>query len=446
MIWKTEQDWLKLVIRALQEDGFRGVRCYVSEELVEYMGISENQILELESGCEINYFIEAGKNQMRCYTYFNQKMELEQIVEQMNISFKGASRQYEYRPYDRSASYQNNNQLSYTKDDCISLLKECLEYAHRQSLFITVSECSIDVTSQSVYLLDEDGKCISDCNQSISSRVGIVARNGKDVATAWKSQMLEGFCKEQMLLFINRTVEQACNGLGASSIPSGKYRGILSNHVWAEMLEAYLPVFFADMVQDQMSHYTKKLNERVACEELQLFENPIHPLGRCKRTIDDEGCLVQSKELIQNGKLLTFLYNQDTAQKDNRNSTGNGFKTSLTGDVGIQYTNIVCFSKMGNQEDVLLQKLGTGVYVRDVDGVFAGVNVHNGDFSLIAKGSLVKNGQMQQSFCDVTIAGNFFQLLKEIEGFGKDFACTPKGYGSVVTPSILVNEITISGI
>ena len=446
MIWEIEHDWLKLVIRALQQDGFSGVRCYVSEELVEYMGVSENKIFELESGCEINYFIEAGKNQMRCYTYFNQQMKPEQIVEQMNLSFKGASRKYEYRPYDRSASYQNDKQLLYTKEDCATLLQECLEYGRQKSLLITVSECSIDITSQSVYLLDEDENCISDCNQSICSRVGIVARNGEDVATAWKSQMLEDLDKEQMFMLVQKTVEQACNGLGAASIPSGKYRGILSNHVWAEMLEAYLPVFFADMVQDQMSHYTKKLEERVACEELQLFEDPLHPIGRCKRAVDDEGCLVQPKELIQNGKLLTFLYNQDTAQKENRNSTGNGFKTSLTGDVGIQYTNIVCSSKMGNQEDVLLQKLGTGVYVRDVDGVFAGVNVHNGDFSLIAKGSLVKSGQMQQSFCDVTIAGNFFQLLKEIEGFGRDYACTPKGYGSVITPSILVNEITISGI
>ena len=119
---------------------------------------------------------------------------------------------------------------------------------------------------------------------------------------------------------------------------------------------------------------------------------------------------------------------------------------SLTADVGVQYTNIICSSKIGNQMDVLVQKLGTGVFVREVDGVFAGVNVHNGDFSLIAKGSIVKEGQLLNSFCDVTIAGNFYQMLKEIEGFGKDFCCTPKGYGSVITPSILVNELTISGI
>lgn len=446
MISEIKNEWLRGLFDALKQDDFGGIRCYVSEEVVDYIGVSENQILERESGSETNYFIEAGKNGLRCYTYFNQEMEYAQIVEQMNISFRGASRPYQYTPYDRSASYQKNGWSNDKNRAWSSLLAECMDYAHQQSSLISVSECSMEQSTQNIYLIDEDGNCISDCDQSISSRVGIVARDGNDVATAWGNQMFKDPNKDQMLHFVSKTVEQACKGLNASSIPSGKYRAILSNHVWAEMLEAYLPVFFADMVQDKMSHYTNCLGERIACEDLQLYEDPKHPLGRCKRTVDDEGCLVQSKALIQNGKLLTFLFNQDTAQKEGIVSTGNGFKTSFTADVGIQYTNIVCSSKMGDQEDVLLQKLGRGVYVRDVDGVFAGVNIHNGDFSLIAKGSLVENGQMQQSFCDVTIAGNFFQLLKEIEGYGKDFGCTPKGYGSVITPSILVNEITISGL
>ena len=446
MIAEIKNEWLSNLFDALKQDDFEGIRCYVSEEVVDYIGMSENQILEQESGCETNYFIEAGKNGLRCYTYFNQQMEFAQIVEQMNRSFKGASRPYHYCSYNRNATYLKHEWKNYSNREWSTLLTDCMHYAHQQSDLIIVSECSVEQSTQNIYLIDEDGNTISDCNQSISSRIGIVARNGNDVATAWGNQMFKDLNKEQMLQFMSQTVEHACKGLNATSIPSGKYRAILSNHVWAEMLEAYLPVFFADMVQDQMSHYTKCLGERIACEDLQLYEEPNHPLGRCKRTVDDEGCLVQAKALIQNGRLLTFLYNQDTAQKEGRDSTGNGFKTSLTGDVGIQYTNIICSSKMGDQEEVLLQKLGTGVYVRDVDGVFAGVNVHNGDFSLIAKGSLVEDGRMQQSFCDVTIAGNFFQLLKEIEGYGKDLGCTPKGYGSVITPSILVNEITISGI
>lgn len=446
MIKQELQSWLHQGIKKLNENSFLGVRFYIYEEISESFSVSHDQILEKETGVEYNYFVEAGKKGKRCYTYFNQMMNVDELLAQMEISYQGATRDYEYCSYNRKAFYKGEHQFSYTKDQITQLLLETMEVAAIQSPLVTVSECNVEFMKQIVYLIDEEDNCICDCNESMSGRIGIIARSGLDVATAWGNQIFEEISSEKMHILMKQTVTRALGGLNASSMQSGKYRAILSNHVYAELLEAYLPSLFSDMIQDQMSPYCNRLGERIACEEMQLCEDPKHPLGRCKRVVDDEGYLVQKKELVQNGKLVSFLYNKETAAKENLESTGNGFKMSLTADVGVQYTNIICSSKIGNQMDVLVQKLGTGVFVREVDGVFAGVNVHNGDFSLIAKGSIVKEGQLLNSFCDVTIAGNFYQMLKEIEGFGKDFCCTPKGYGSVITPSILVNELTISGI
>lgn len=438
--------FLDSVIDCLKKDNFSGIRFYVYEESEEFYGLSESEILEKEFANEQSFFVEAGKNGKRCYTYLNQQMDPENVKNQMNISFEGASRDYEYHSYKKSVLYSTKAQSNPTEEEIVKVLKESMEEAKNQSAMVIVDECSFSISKQKVHLVDEEGHCMSDCHQSMSARSGIIVRNGADVATAWGNLEVASLEKEPMKQLARETVEKALNGLNSSSIQSGKYRAILSNSVCAELWEAYLPVFFADMVQDQMSHYTDRLGDRIASEEVLLFEDPTHPLGRCQRSIDDEGNQVSKKELIQNGRLKSFLYNEETAKKANQESTGNGFKTSLTGDVGIQYTNVVCTSKIGNQASVLLQKLGTGVFVRQVDGVFAGVNINNGDFSLIAKGNLVENGQILNSFCDVTIAGNFFQLIKEIEGFGIDHCCTPKGYGSVVCPSLLVNEITISGL
>lgn len=62
-----------------------------------------------------------------------------------------------------------------------------------------------------------------------------------------------------------------------------------------------------------------------------------------------------------------------------------------------------------------------GILVTDVDGVFAGINVMTGTFSLIVKGRKIENGRETDAFCQVTIAGNFFDMLGQIQGIANDY-------------------------
>ena len=61
----------------------------------------------------------------------------------------------------------------------------------------------------------------------------------------------------------------------------------------------------------------------------------------------------------------------------------------------------------------LCEKMGSGIIVTDLEGVFAGVNTINGSFSLLSKGMLVENGKPVKPFCEVTIAGNIYTMLEE---------------------------------
>jgi PmbA protein len=75
-------------------------------------------------------------------------------------------------------------------------------------------------------------------------------------------------------------------------------------------------------------------------------------------------------------------------------------------------------------------------------GMHSGVNAVSGDFSLGAKGFMVENGKIIRSVNQITIAGNFFELLKDIEAVGNDLDFGSDCFGS---PTLLVKALSVAG-
>ena len=89
----------------------------------------------------------------------------------------------------------------------------------------------------------------------------------------------------------------------------------------------------------------------------------------------------------------------------------------------------------------LLNKLQNGILITGFSGLHSGLNSISGDFSLATEGFLIENGIISKPLNQVTSAGNFFELLKNIEYIGSDLKFNLSGVGS---PSVLINNISIS--
>ena len=50
------------------------------------------------------------------------------------------------------------------------------------------------------------------------------------------------------------------------------------------------------------------------------------------------------------------------------------------------------------------------------------------------------------AFCQVTIAGNFFDMLGQIQGIANDYISTYPDCASVIAPSCVCRELAVSGI
>lgn len=64
-----------------------------------------------------------------------------------------------------------------------------------------------------------------------------------------------------------------------------------------------------------------------------------------------------------------------------------------------------------------------------------------GDFSVEATGFYIKDGQIISPIKQMTIAGNFFTLMKDIEETSSELYFLPHGYGS---SSLLLKELSVT--
>ena len=157
--------------------------------------------------------------------------------------------------------------------------------------------------------------------------------------------------------------------------------------------------------------------------------------GHCP--FDGEGVAVYTKNVIENGRLNTLLYNRMYAKLLGRETTGNAADATHIEPKGLYFAP----GELSNAE--LLKKLGDGLYLTSLQGLHAGANVQSGDFSLQADGFLVKNGEKVAPIKNFTVADNFYQLLKKVDaissevrfGVGSDFG----------SPEILFTDVAVSG-
>ena len=94
-------------------------------------------------------------------------------------------------------------------------------------------------------------------------------------------------------------------------------------------------------------------------------------------------------------------------------------------------------------EDELLAKAGNGVYINSLGGLHAGANTVSGDFSLQSAGFMIENGKKTKSVKSFTVAGNFYDLLKNITAVASNLELP--GMANFGAPSVLVEGLSIAG-
>ena len=239
-------------------------------------------------------------------------------------------------------------------------------------------------------------------------------------------------------------VNKAILMIGASSIKSGSYTTVLKNTVFANLLEAFVSIFSADQAQKGLSLLNNKVGENIASSILTLVDDPFYKEGFSSIAFDDEGTSTKYKRVIDKGVLKTLLHSWKTAKMEEIESTGNASRSSYKSSLTISPSNF--YIKNGNISfDNMIKRIEHGIYITNLAGLHSGLNTVSGDFSLSADGYEIVSGNISRPINQITIAGNFFELLKNIEDIGDDLKFVLPGTGYFGSPSITVKSLSIAG-
>ena len=271
--------------------------------------------------------------------------------------------------------------------------------------------------------------------------ISATAKEGDRVATGSSFRVTRNFEEMDADALAKEAVEEAVFMLRAAPVPSGNYRAVIDAKCMPDLLGVFAGVFSAESAQKGLSLLAGKEGETIASEIVTLLDDPLLPGGLATQPFDAEGVATRKKAVIEKGKLTTLLHNLKTARKAGVKTTGNAAKAGYAGAVNVSPSNFYLAPGEKTLPE-LLADMGDGLVITEVSGLHAGANAISGDFSLIAQGYTVKDGKKDQAVEQITVAGNFYQLLKNIRAVGSDL-CFPGS--SIGSPSVDVGEISVAG-
>lgn len=190
------------------------------------------------------------------------------------------------------------------------------------------------------------------------------------------------------------------------------------NGVASALLSPLVLAFNGKAVFEGASPLKDKLGEQVFDKKLSLWDDATIAYGVGSYPFDDEGVSSQRLPLVANGVVTNFLYDLQTAALAGTQSTANGQR------VGGGFPSPAISSLILSGGDVsfqaMVEDMKEGLIVEQLIGADQG-NLLGGDFGgNVLLGYKVENGEIVGRVKDTMIAGNVYQVLKELLGIGQE--------------------------
>ncbi len=307
-----------------------------------------------------------------------------------------------------------------------------------------VEDCALFSEKAESAIVNTLGLNVSTRGNLLGGYVSAVARDGEKVNTGFKLFFTMNPDEIDLEKVARQAAQEALSGLEAKQAPSGVYRTLLRSDVAGSLLATFSGLFSADNAQRGLSRLKGREGEAVAASCVTLMDDPHRPGSASSTPFDGEGVATAPKAVIKDGRLTTLLHNLKTAHKQGVTTTANASRPGYASPVGVAPTNFY-FEPTDADFDAMLEKLGDGLLITDLQGMHAGANPITGDFSLAAKGFMVKGGKLAEAVNQITVAGNFYDLLMGIEAVGGDLEFHAPGDSCFGSPSLLVEKLSVAG-
>lgn len=222
-------------------------------------------------------------------------------------------------------------------------------------------------------------------------------------------------------------VQRTEKKIGQEKIASGDYLLLIENRAASRLLYMFYQPLSGRALQQKSSYLDGMKEKQIASEKLSVTDNPFIKKGLGSRLYDGDGLEAKKLEIIKNGILKNYYIDYYYSKKLKLPPT-----TGSSSNIEFQ---------LGNKSlQQLINTMDKGILVTEFNG--GNSNSTTGDFSYGITGQLIENGKIVKPVNELIISGNAINFWKNLVETGND----PYPYSSMLRPSLLFKDVSISGI
>lgn len=296
-------------------------------------------------------------------------------------------------------------------------------------------------SSLSVAIANSQGIAAADRGTLVECSLATIGRQGVEVTPECFEFGLERKYDIDPEWVGREAARLAVSALKPKRIETGSMNVVFTHFALQQLLYfTLINAVNADYVQRNQSALKGKIGSKVASEKVSIYDDGLMDGGIRTWRFDGEGVPQQKTLVIEKGVLRSFIYDNYSAKKEGKESTGNGSRPGYLSTPSVDSTNFHILPGRKSAEE-LVREAEDGLLVYSVQGAHSS-NPASGEFSVVASPAWkIKNGEVAHASKGVMVAGDIFQVLMNVS----QLASNERKIGQLVAPWVLVENVKVIG-
>jgi TldD protein len=356
-----------------------------------------------------------------------QPSRVELAVEQAKFASSGKNKLAQVEPVVDTVSAEiDRNPVTMPLAEKKRLLDEYNDIIWRTPKLQT-STIGYGDSHKKVIFLSSSGSYIKQERADVTLRLNAVAAEDNEVQQVGLSLGSTGdFGSIQGLhQQVERMAQHSVELLSSPQIKGGEYTVVLDPVLAGVFVhEAFGHLSESDFVyENERLHKIMALGRKFGSTELNIVDGAAVPGLRGSYKYDDEGVPATKTYLVREGELVGRLHSRETAAKMKEKPTGNARAINYHYPPIVRMTNTYIEPRSASFDD-LISDIKEGVYAKNWYGGTTSMEMFT--FSA-GEAYMIRHGRLAESLRPVTLTGNVFVTLDNIDAIGNDLEMNQGG-------------------
>ena len=295
---------------------------------------------------------------------------------------------------------------------------------------ITNSEgASSSYSKNKFYIATSDGFFNTNDKTNYSTGISVIAGKGTKMERDYEYQSKVHFSDLDAPKKIGeKAAERAISRLNPKKVKSNSVPVIFDPRVSGSLLSLFIGGISGQAITRGTSFLKDKMNKDIFKNTINIIDDPHIKRGARSLPFDGEGVATKKLNLVENGKLKSWLLNSQYARQLNLKSTGH-------------YSGVSnLYMSPGKKTNLeLIKSIDQGFYITEMLGMsFSQVT---GDYSRGASGYWIEKGGKAYPVSEVTIAGNILDMYNMLTP-----ASDLKMITGIDAPTLMIDKMIVAGL